>query len=242
MARPEKTKTKFGQRLREVRGSVKREVFARQLDITERSLGNYERGDRVPDSVFLEKIRLNSGVNLNWLLTGEGAMKQAKDKTSPEAPVSPTQDVRQIPINGLASCGPEGWSRLETMQFQAEAPKSIQWDKDAFAVIAKGESMQPMGIYEGFLCFCSPATEMRIGDIVCVERKDPDGAISLTIKKLGVIGHDAVELIGYLPLEETPSSGTRGEQFQKLFWETVYNRDIERISVVTHIYTRPSAF
>jgi len=247
MARPEIVKTPFAKRLKEVRGVIKREAFALQLGISERSLGNYERGDRLPDSAFLATLGQSTEYNLNWLLTGVGPKKAGKAALS--SPSSDDFDLpeilnrdRQAPIAGLASCGPDGWSRLESTQFRAELPKSIQHDKDAFAVISRGESMQPFGIYEGYLCFCSPATERLIGDIVCIERKEENGETSLTIKKLGMIGHGAVEIIGYLPLKETVSSGVHSKQSQELFWETVHNDDIERISVVTHIHTRPSAY
>lgn len=46
---------------------------ATEIGLTYQSLNNYLRGDREPNSEALEKIS-RLGVNLHWLLTGEGAM------------------------------------------------------------------------------------------------------------------------------------------------------------------------
>ena len=244
--RPEIIKTAIGKRLRELRGSDNRSQFADKIDSNKSTYGNYERGDRSPDLDFLKSISKSIGVNLNWLALGIGpkelgATEIVPPNDSPELQPPPPA-VRQAPIAGMASCGPDGWSRLTTTQFQAELPKSLQSDKDAFAVISRGESMQPFGIYEGYLCFCSPATKLLIGDIVCIERKGEDDKISLTIKKLGIISHGAYEIIGYRPTQEIPSLALHGKEYQELFWEAVNVKDVERISVVTHIYTRPSAY
>ncbi|TCT37466.1 XRE family transcriptional regulator [Martelella mediterranea] len=75
MARDEKIKTDLGQRLRDIRahfGDPDREVFCQRLGISKGSLGNYERGDRIPDSLVLQAYRRELGVDANWLLTGEG--------------------------------------------------------------------------------------------------------------------------------------------------------------------------
>lgn len=77
MAREERIKTKLGKRLRAIRsefGDPDREVFCLRLGISKGSLGNYERGDRVPDSSVLLAYRKEFGVDVNWIVTGEGGM------------------------------------------------------------------------------------------------------------------------------------------------------------------------
>ncbi|MBL4598557.1 MAG: helix-turn-helix domain-containing protein [Rhizobiaceae bacterium] len=244
MGRPKKTAPGIGERLISLQyPGEKQGDFAQRIGVAVGTIGNYVRGDREPSTDFLLRLRNKTGVDLNWLLTGEG-----------HEPAKPVQFVnnqhqdtgrrnaKNAPVLGLASCGLDGWARMDGSKFRAELPKSIENDPDAFAVISKGESMQPFGIYEGYLCYCSPATELLIGDIVCVERKGDDGEISLTIKKLGMIGHGAYEIIGYMPLKESLSAASHAKQSQELFWETVHIDDVERISVVTHIHTRPSAY
>lgn len=206
--------------------------LARNIEVTQSTLNHVFKGGE-PGLLMIRKLARAFDVSTDMLVFG------VENENSEPRPLT---TCRLAPITGLASCGEDGWSRLESTQFQAELPKSIEDDKDAFAVISRGESMQPFGIYEGYLCFCSPALEPKIGDIVCVERMGDDDEISLTIKKLGLIGHGAVEIIGYLPLKENPSSGLHSKQFQELFWETVPMKDIERLSVVTHIHTRPSSY
>lgn len=45
--------------------------FAAELGVSDRTLGNYIRGDREPSFDVLVKIRRVTGVDINWLLTGE---------------------------------------------------------------------------------------------------------------------------------------------------------------------------
>lgn len=77
MARPEKIKTKLGQRLTDMRkaiGFFTRKNFADYLKMHPDTLGSYERGDSIPNANFLEMCQRNYSVNLNWLFTGEGEM------------------------------------------------------------------------------------------------------------------------------------------------------------------------
>lgn len=78
MARPEtKAKTAFGKRLRRVRlalGDPSREVWAKNFSMTKNSIAFYERGEREPNLSVLQTYRMLYGVNINWLLTGQGKM------------------------------------------------------------------------------------------------------------------------------------------------------------------------
>ncbi|APY14214.1 MULTISPECIES: helix-turn-helix domain-containing protein [Brucella] len=77
MARPEITKTPLGQRLSEVRkklGYSERLAFADALGVSQKTLGNYERGDHEPSAELIQVYKNRYGVNLNWLFTGEGEM------------------------------------------------------------------------------------------------------------------------------------------------------------------------
>ncbi len=46
--------------------------FARQLGLETRTYLSYERGERNPSLEFLQKLKQDYNVDLNWLLTGEG--------------------------------------------------------------------------------------------------------------------------------------------------------------------------
>ncbi|ALE03608.1 helix-turn-helix domain-containing protein [Bartonella ancashensis] len=78
MARPEtEAKTVFGKRLRYVRlalGDPSRETLAKNFNMTKNSIAFYERGEREPNLSVLQAYRTLYGVNINWLLTGQGKM------------------------------------------------------------------------------------------------------------------------------------------------------------------------
>ncbi len=60
-----------------VRLKLNQVQFAKQINISQASVSQYENGTRSPDSAFFEKVCERHSVNLNWLLTGEGEMFQA---------------------------------------------------------------------------------------------------------------------------------------------------------------------
>ncbi|ABM44578.1 hypothetical protein X471_00101 [Bartonella bacilliformis str. Heidi Mejia] len=78
MARPEtEAKTVFGKRLRHIRlalGDPSRETLAKNFNMTKNSIAFYERGEREPNLSVLQAYRTLYGVNINWLLTGQGKM------------------------------------------------------------------------------------------------------------------------------------------------------------------------
>ncbi|WP_336288234.1 MULTISPECIES: helix-turn-helix domain-containing protein [unclassified Bartonella] len=78
MARPEtEAKTIFGKRLRYVRlalGDPSREALAKSFSMTKNSIAFYERGEREPNLSVLQTYHTLYGVNINWLLTGQGKM------------------------------------------------------------------------------------------------------------------------------------------------------------------------
>lgn len=218
----------FYERLQQLKGSMNEAEFARMVGIPATTMKNYY-GKSMPSLDRAAKIATAFGKSLDWLYgLDDGAIIESAD-------------ISAAPVIGLAACGSDGWAHLANSHFNAEVPHQITNDPDAFAVISTGSSMQPFGIYEGYLCWCSPAMALKVGHIVCVERRNQTtGEVMLTIKKLGVIGHGAYEIIGYEPAIETPSDATHAIETQKVFWETVPENEIERISVVTHILTTPT--
>jgi transcriptional regulator with XRE-family HTH domain len=81
MARPSKPKTELAQRLITVRGELTRTEFCRKLGISDSTYATYERGDRTPDTGLLAQLMNDWDVDLNWLLTGEGAPTRSQTKT-----------------------------------------------------------------------------------------------------------------------------------------------------------------
>jgi len=84
MARPQIAKTPLAERLTEVRkalGYEARQPFAQLLKMHPDTLGGYERGDSTPDHEFLGMYKRRFGVNIDWLITGEGPMFTPKEVT-----------------------------------------------------------------------------------------------------------------------------------------------------------------
>ncbi|MDM9647712.1 helix-turn-helix transcriptional regulator [Rhizobium sp. S163] len=51
-----------------------RDELATGLGISKSALAHYERGERTPDGDVLALYRQRYGININWIVTGEGAM------------------------------------------------------------------------------------------------------------------------------------------------------------------------
>jgi transcriptional regulator with XRE-family HTH domain len=100
LAREEKNKTALGQRLREVRrrlGDPEREDLCLRLGISKQSLANYERGDRVPDATVLLAYRSSLGVNINWLVSGDGNMFDSEAVALDGNSAQLLHDFKQLP-------------------------------------------------------------------------------------------------------------------------------------------------
>lgn len=82
MARPTKSAPGLGTRLVELRGDSSREEFAAALGVHANTIGNYERGDRQPDTEFLGLLRERIGVDINWLITGNSDAANAQRPSS----------------------------------------------------------------------------------------------------------------------------------------------------------------
>ncbi len=58
-----------------------RDVFASRLVISKSGLAHYERGERVPDAELLSAYHREFGVNISWLVTGQGDMFEGGQST-----------------------------------------------------------------------------------------------------------------------------------------------------------------
>ena len=62
----------IGERIELIRGKQARDSFAAELGVHPQTLARYEKGERLPDSAFLETLSKRYNVNPTWLLTGDG--------------------------------------------------------------------------------------------------------------------------------------------------------------------------
>lgn len=93
MARPLKPRTPLGERLIAVRehlGFIKRDGFAEKLNVPANTLGTYERGVAAPSPDIFATYHREFGVNINWLVTGDGDMLDDPSKApAPSLAVDP---------------------------------------------------------------------------------------------------------------------------------------------------------
>ena len=158
-------------------------AFARQCGLSLGAIQRYLKGGDPTRRALIAMARA-AGVSLNWLALG------VEEK---QAPVSP----HSIPVMGFAECGLRGW--YSEVDWRGERPEFVPTDPDAFAVIATGQSMVPVGIKPGHVCIVSPNADVERGDPVFIRRKDG----TATIKTY--VGHDEnwVRIRGYLNPDET---------------------------------------
>lgn len=175
MARPETFKTPLAQRLREIRkslGDPPRELFAKTLDISEKTLGNYERGDNEPDASVLLAYKQVYGVDVAWLLTGDGPM--FSESAMPVAGA----DLVQIPLFDVQAAAGSGLIAREdglhtSVAFSRAFLRSIGAKPESCIMLeAKGESMLPTIPDGAFMIIDQSKTEI-VDDQVFVFRVGP---------------------------------------------------------------------
>lgn len=188
MARPTKSAPGLGARLVELRGDATREDFASALGVHANTIGNYERGDRQPDTDFLGLLRERVGVDINWLITGEGkaAAKPAVRGQTPGQVTIPRYAVQ-------ASAG--GGSIVLSEDVEDHFTVSRDWlsrylPKGARAGIieARGDSMEPT-IADGdilILDFSIDSSTVNDGGVFVIS---VDGTLLVKRLQVTVDGH-----------------------------------------------------
>lgn len=82
-----------GDRLRQVRGDMNQDAFAKMLDIGRTTLIRYEKGERSPDADLIARLWVLFKVDALWLLTGIGKRTSGEQLSAMEAAL--VSDYRQ---------------------------------------------------------------------------------------------------------------------------------------------------
>jgi phage repressor protein C with HTH and peptisase S24 domain len=151
--------------------------LAKESALPRRTLESYMAGKAEPKVSALVAIAKAAGVSIAWLATGEAPV-HAPERIFEFIEQTGGRQLAGVPVVGLAECGLKGWYQRDPLTVSASRPGDF-FDPDGFAVIAVGQSMVPAGIFEGFLCFCSPGTSPSKGDAIYIERAD--GAAALKV-------------------------------------------------------------
>ncbi|MCP4392792.1 MAG: hypothetical protein GY804_00730 [Alphaproteobacteria bacterium] len=176
----------FPERMKELKKSGSVTSLATKCDIGESLMRKYLTGT-LPRVDKALQIAEATGVELKWLITGEG-QKFKNDYTK-----------QTIPLRGFASCGLKGWYNETDTSSQIQLPFSAK-DPDAFAIITNGDSMKPEGIIENMYCIVAPNTNAKNGDVVYIETTEKNKTYS-SIKRLIHKDEEWVQITGYLPAE-----------------------------------------
>jgi transcriptional regulator with XRE-family HTH domain len=62
----------IGKRIKVIRGDLSRPEFGQKIGVSQSAVQNYETLDQIPKGDVLQRIREVFGVDINWVLTGEG--------------------------------------------------------------------------------------------------------------------------------------------------------------------------
>ena len=220
-------------------GGIK--ALAAKAGIPLSSMNEYLGGAKLPAD-RLVAIAHAADLSLDWLATGEGEMR-ARPRSVAEsiidavdepfrrlraegygiAPPLPQAGAGSVPVLGLAECGLKGWYQEGPMRVRAMRPGDLL-DPQAFAVIAIGKSMQPAGIEQGFLCFCSPAVSPDSGDAIYVERRSDKAA---SIKLYGRAEPEWIHLQGWLDPDDAGRQAPYTEQLKR--------SDVARLAVIIYV-------
>ncbi|MDR3361756.1 MAG: helix-turn-helix domain-containing protein [Desulfovibrio sp.] len=93
----------LGARIRFARGRISQDAFSGIIGVSKGSLGGYERDENLPNTDVVLKICRQTGISVEWLLTGGGAalpVAPAPEVTAPPAdppPAAPEVTAPETP-------------------------------------------------------------------------------------------------------------------------------------------------
>ena len=187
-------------------------ALAGVLGISSGAITNARARDVIPKKWFTTIVN-KFNVARTWLVSGKGPMYRDAEAPAPAGAAiryaeKPTTKIVQtdikftnVPVMGLAVCGLSDWFNPRPVAVHASVPDDV--GRQAFGVIAVGESMQPQGIEQGFVAICDPDVELMQGDVVYVEQKDPRTGNDLaSLKKFIKTDDTWIYLKSWLPPDE----------------------------------------
>lgn len=134
----------IGERIRHIRGGVDLGDLADKLGVHKNTLSNYERGLRVPDTKFVQRLlEIFPEASPGWLLTGEGPAERPEGEEVPEG-------FFLVPFHEVELKRPGG-GKLVSDQVVNYVSFNTDWvrnflgvaPKDLALVAVKGDSMKP---------------------------------------------------------------------------------------------------
>ena len=189
-------------------------ALAAAIGITHQAVYNAKKKGNIPTS-WVYEVAKKFSVSADWLFFGNQQSIAAQSLQN-DVPTPQNQDTvpAGIPVIGLASCGLAGWFNPGPLAFRLPMPLGLPATSTTFAVIAVGKSMQPAGIFQGYLLFCDSAVALDKGDTAYIEKKDG----TASIKRYLCRDEKWLHLQGWLDPDE---EGNQKPYNEELLLETV---------------------
>lgn len=178
-------------RIKKVRGETKQKEFAESLGISLSAVQSWEYQGNIPGGDALTKIHEIYGININWLLTGEGgekAISPGEDGAETEFDMVPMARAK-LSAGGGNIVLSEGFK--EYYAFRKEWVSRVATSKNnVFLMAVEGDSMEPT-IYDGDTAMIDQGRqEIRTGRIYALGTGD-----LIMIKRLDVLMDARVKVI-----------------------------------------------
>lgn len=107
---------------------------------------------------------INSGISINWLLTGEGEMFMSKNENLPAGKTKSIPLLRQT-----VSCGPgQDWQDADNIESYIEPLSLAAHGKELYAFRSRGISMVGTGIQDGDILIFDGARDQQLQDDIYV--------------------------------------------------------------------------
>lgn len=195
----------IGERLALLHPGVSRLSFAKKLGVSDSTLGNYERDERIPDAKFLAHLRRETGVDINWLVSGESISDVAlpSDNVTAFRPAPVTKngiessDLVTIPAYGEVRPSAGAGSVSPNQQSTSVVAFDRGWLREigvnpgyAVVLFADGDSMYPTIPNGSAMVVDTSKLEIRHG---CIYVFDLDG--DLMVKRIERLPDGTIDLI-----------------------------------------------
>lgn len=150
----------FKTKLKELRAAhgITQPMLARVLDVSIGAVGNWETGNRKPDTEMLDKIARYFNVSVDYLLGRTG------DTLPVGTNILPLPETREIPLLGNIACGSPILAE-EAAEETVPLPAHITAD---FCLRCKGDSMIGARIYDGDIVYIRSQSDVDDGQIAAV--------------------------------------------------------------------------
>lgn len=170
------THSDIGERIRQIRGSQSRDAFGAAIGVSRNTLLRYERGERCPDAVFLQRVCACFGVDPGWLLLGQETMGHSTAIPRP-ADAGFAEEFALVPLYSVEVSAGHG-AAVDQEQPVTQLAFRRDWlqemnlrENKVVAVLANGDSMADT-IRSGAVLLVDTAQRQVVSDAIYILRQN----------------------------------------------------------------------